>query len=194
MNDCKPRGFQLTRYLISSRIHLPTRSLFPYRKAVGSLLFASICKRPDISFAINQRRLFESFESTIEITFHQSVGFFHLTQGAAFLPRASPALYRRIHFSEEEFANADYLYDSGIGNQDQSLDVSLMLVSPATLPSIAVDATTIPAIAADAPTIPAIAADAPTLPTIEGKAPIIPIIEVDALTIPAFAENGTTIQ
>ncbi|EFX68168.1 hypothetical protein DAPPUDRAFT_114826 [Daphnia pulex] len=149
--------------------------------------------KPKVKLADESRiAIYAGLVAVDKITFHQSVGFFHLTQGAAFLPRASPALCRRIHFSEEEFANADE-YDSGIGNQDQSLDVSLMLVSPATLSSIAVDATTIPAIAADAPTIPAIAADAPTLLTIEGKAPIIPMIKVDAPTIPAFAEDGTTI-
>jgi hypothetical protein len=114
-------------------------------------------------------------------------------RGAAFLPRASPALCQRIHFSEEEFANAGYSYHSGIDNQDQSLDASLTFFSPDSLPSISADATTIPAIAAEAPTILAIALDAPTFPTIEGEAPIIPMIEVDALTISAFAEDGTTI-
>ncbi|EFX63792.1 hypothetical protein DAPPUDRAFT_118844 [Daphnia pulex] len=113
--------------------------------------------------------------------------------GAAFLPRASPELCQRIHFYEEEFANAGYSYHSGIDNQDQSLDASLTFFSPDSLPSISADATTIPAIVADAPTIAAIALDTPTFPTIEGEAPIIPMIEVDALTISAFAEDGTTI-
>lgn len=54
MIDCKPRVVPVDPFSHLIKNSSATEITFPYRKAVGSLMFASICTRPDISFAVNQ--------------------------------------------------------------------------------------------------------------------------------------------
>ena len=54
MIDFKPRGVPADPFSYLIKNSSATEITFPYREAVGSLMFASICTRPHISFAVNK--------------------------------------------------------------------------------------------------------------------------------------------
>jgi len=55
LSDCKPRSIPADPFShLMKDSSAGVEASFPFREAVGSLMFAAICTRPDIAFAVNQ--------------------------------------------------------------------------------------------------------------------------------------------